>query len=156
MSNTAERPEPIEILLVEDSLGDIRLMREALRDARVSNRLHVVENGSDAMDFLRCRGRFSGASRPDLILLDLNLPRKDGREVLAEIKADEDLRLIPVIILTTSASEADILTSYDLHANCYLVKPVDIDRFFDLVRSLHGFWLTVVKYPAKDARSLAA
>jgi len=144
--------EPIEILLVEDSPGDVRLMREALNDARVANNLNVVTNGEEAMQYLRFEGRFCDARRPDLILLDLNLPRKDGREVLADIKNDPTLKSIPVIILTTSDSESDILKTYNLHANCYLVKPVNIDRFFDLVRSLHGFWLSVVKYPTKQER----
>ncbi len=148
--------EPIEILLVEDSPGDVRLMQEALTDARVANNLHVVRDGVEAMQFLRREKNFTGAVRPDLILLDLNLPRKDGREVLREIKADSDLKRIPVIILTTSDAEADVLKSYNLHANCYLVKPVNVDRFFDLVRSLHGFWLTVVKYPSREERCAVA
>lgn len=153
---TDSRPEAIEILLVEDSPGDVRLTREALSEAKVANRLHVVIDGVEAMDFLLRRGRQAAAPRPDLILLDLNLPRMDGREVLAAIKGDPDLRTIPVVILTTSDAEADVLRSYDLHANCYLVKPVDVDRFFDQIRSLEGFWLKVVKLPPDPARSAAA
>jgi CheY-like chemotaxis protein len=140
-------PRPIEILLVEDNPGDVRLTMEALRDAKVHNRVHVAPDGVEALAFLRQEGKHAGAPRPDLILLDLNLPRKDGREVLAEIKADERLKHIPVVILTTSRAEQDILKSYDLHANCYVTKPVDLDQFIAVVRSIEDFWLTVVALP---------
>lgn len=150
------RHEMIDILLVEDSPGDVRLTREALSEAKVANRLHVVSDGVEAMEFLRREGRYAGAPRPDLLLLDLNLPRMDGREVLAAVKSSEELRTIPVVILTTSDAEADVLRTYNLHANCYLVKPVDVDSFFEQVRSLEGFWLAVVKLPPDPARSAAA
>jgi chemotaxis family two-component system response regulator Rcp1 len=138
---------PIELLLVEDSEPDVRLTIEALREAKVKNRLWVVEDGVEAMDFLRRHGRHADAPRPDLILLDLNLPRKDGRLVLQEIKADESLKRIPVVVLTTSKSEEDVLRAYDLHANCYITKPVDFNRFMEVVKSVEEFWLTVVKLP---------
>ena len=139
--------KPIELLLVEDSEPDVRLTIEALREAKVKNRLWVAEDGVEAMEFLRQQNRHADAPRPDLILLDLNLPRKDGREVLREIKADESLRRIPVVILTTSRSEEDVLRAYDLHANCYITKPVDFSRFMEVVKSIEDFWLTVVKLP---------
>ncbi|MEX2218798.1 MAG: response regulator [Phycisphaerales bacterium] len=145
----------IDILLVEDSPADVRLTQEALHDGRVANRLFVVEDGVEALAFLARAGKHAQAPRPDLILLDLNLPRKDGREVLAAIKSDPSLRMIPVIVLTTSESEADILKSYSLHANCYLVKPVDIDEFFAQIRLLEGFWLSVVKLPGAGAEAAA-
>ena len=138
---------PIEILLVEDNPGDARLAIEALREAKVGNRLNVVQDGVEAVAFLRREGRHAGAPRPDLVLLDLNLPKKDGREVLAEIKADADLKRIPVVVLTTSKAEQDILRMYELHANCYITKPVDLDQFMHVVRSIEEFWLTVVKLP---------
>ena len=138
---------PVEILLVEDSPGDVRLTKEALREGKVRNNLSVVTDGVEALAFLRREGRYAAAPRPDVILLDLNLPRKDGREVLAEVKADERLRRIPVVILTTSRDEQDVLESYDLHANCYLTKPVDLDQFIAVVRSIETFWLTVVTLP---------
>ena len=141
--------EPIEILLVEDSPADVDLTREALEDAKVRNNLNVVNDGVEALAFLRREGGYAEAPRPDLILLDLNLPKKDGREVLAEIKADPILRRIPVVILTTSAAEQDILKSYDLHANCYISKPVDLDAFVEVVRSIEGFWLAIVRLPAE-------
>lgn len=137
----------IELLLVEDSEPDVRLTQEALREAKVKNRLWVVEDGVVALEFLNQRGRFADAPRPDLILLDLNLPRKDGRQVLQEIKADPSLRRIPVVILTTSKNEEDVLRAYDLHANCYITKPVDFNRFMDVVKSIEDFWLTVVRLP---------
>jgi two-component system, chemotaxis family, response regulator Rcp1 len=139
--------EPIEILLVEDNAGDVQLTREALMDAKVLNNLHVVEDGEQAIDFLRGEGQFSDALRPDLVLLDLNLPRKDGREVLAEIKEDIDLRRIPVVVLTSSKAEEDIAKSYDLHANCYISKPVRLDGFLSVLREIEGFWLSLVKLP---------
>ena len=138
---------PIEILLVEDNPGDVRLTREALKDGNVTNNLSVVRDGEQAMAFLRRESDYAEAPRPDLILLDLNLPRKDGREVLSEIKADQDLRRIPVVILTTSNHEHDILEAYDLNANCYITKPVDLDQFIGVVRSISSFWLTIVKLP---------
>jgi two-component system, chemotaxis family, response regulator Rcp1 len=139
--------QPIEILLVEDSPGDVRLTREALADARVHNRLHVAIDGVDAMAFLRREGKHADAPRPDLVLLDLNLPKKDGREVLGEMKQDPSLRSIPVVILTTSAAESDILRSYELYANCYISKPVDLDQFMRVVHGIESFWLTIVKLP---------
>jgi CheY-like chemotaxis protein len=139
--------EAIDILLVEDSPADVDLTREALEDAKVRNTLHVVEDGVEALAFLRRDGQYAGAPRPDLILLDLNLPKKDGREVLAEIKADPTLRRIPVVILTTSEAEQDILRSYDLHANCYVTKPVDLEQFITVIRSIENFWLVIVKLP---------
>jgi CheY-like chemotaxis protein len=138
---------PIEVLLVEDSPGDVRLTREALKDAKVHISLHVAADGIEAMDFLKRAGTQANAPRPDLILLDLNLPRKDGREVLKEIKESPTLRSIPVVILTTSLSEADVLQSYDLHANCYISKPMDLEGFFKVVRSIDDFWLSVVRLP---------
>lgn len=137
----------IEILLVEDNPGDVRLTKEALKDNKVRNNLTVVEDGVEAMSFLRREGRYTGSPRPDLILLDLNLPKKDGREVLSEIKADEHLRRIPVVVLTTSKAEEDILRAYDLNANCYITKPVDFDQFIRVVKTIEDFWLTMVKLP---------
>jgi CheY-like chemotaxis protein len=137
----------INILLVEDNPGDVRLTKEAFKEARVNNNLHVAWDGVEAMDFLRHKGKFSDVPRPDLILLDLNMPRKNGREVLAEIKEDPELMRIPVVVLTMSHAEEDILKSYDLHANCYISKPVDIERFIEVVSSIEGFWLTIVKLP---------
>jgi CheY-like chemotaxis protein len=138
---------PIEVLLVEDSPGDVRLTREAFKDAKVHINLHVASDGAEAMDFLNRVGKHSGVPRPDLILLDLNLPKKDGREVLEDIKKSPLLKSIPVVILTTSASEADILRSYSLHANCYITKPVGLDGFLEVVKSIDSFWLSVVKLP---------
>jgi two-component system, chemotaxis family, response regulator Rcp1 len=139
--------EPIEVLLVEDSVGDIRLTREAFKDARVHINLHVAADGVEAMAFLKREGPHADAPRPDLILLDLNLPKKDGRQVLKEIKESPTLGIIPVVILTTSASEADILRTYQLHANCYITKPVDLEGFLRVVKSIDSFWLSVVKLP---------
>ncbi|TMD04698.1 MAG: response regulator [Chloroflexi bacterium] len=139
--------EPVDILLVEDNPGDARLMKEALAEAKIRNRLHVMADGAEALAYLRRQDPFAGAVRPDLILLDLNLPGKDGRQVLAEIKRDEDLRRIPVVILTTSHAEADIARAYDLHANAYVTKPLDIDQFIAVVKSIEDFWLTIVKLP---------
>lgn len=137
----------IEILLVEDNPGDVRLTQEAFKGGRLTNNLHVVQNGVEAMDFLRQRGRYQHAPRPDIVLLDLNLPLKDGREVLAEIKADDDLKRIPIIILTTSSDEKDIFAAYNLHANCYITKPLEMNRFIDIVRSIEGFWFQIVRLP---------
>ena len=145
--NANEVGRPVEILLVEDNPGDVRLTQEALKENKMLNHLSVVVEGEDAISFLRQEGEYATAIRPDLILLDLNLPRKDGREVLAEIKADEHLKRIPVVVLTTSSAEQDILKSYDLHANCYITKPVDLDQFITIVRSIEDFWLTIVKLP---------
>ena len=140
---------PVEILLVEDNPGDVRLTREALKDAKVANTLYVVEDGVAAMDFLYRRGEYGEAPRPALILLDLNLPRKNGREVLAEIKQDAQLKTIPVVILTTSQAEEDVLRAYRLHANCYITKPVDFTQFNKIIRTIEDFWLTVVTLPPK-------
>ena len=145
--NTIEAGKQVDILLVEDNPGDVRLTQEALKEARVINELSVVSNGEEAMSFLHRSGSYSTAPRPDMILLDLNLPRMDGREVLAEIKADPNLKRIPVVVLTTSSAEKDIVTTYNLHANCYITKPVDLDQFLDVVKSIEGFWLTIVKLP---------
>jgi chemotaxis family two-component system response regulator Rcp1 len=140
---------PVDILLVEDNPGDVRLTLEALRDSKMSNNMNVVEDGAEAMAFLRQEGEYANAPRPDVILLDLNLPKKDGREVLAEIKTDENLRCIPVVVLTTSQAEEDILRTYNLQANCYVTKPLDLDQFIKVVRSIEEFWLTIVKLPPK-------
>jgi chemotaxis family two-component system response regulator Rcp1 len=145
-----EHGRPIEILLVEDNPGDVRLTIEALKEGKVRNNLSVAKDGVEALAFLRREGNFAKAERPDLILLDLNLPRKDGREVLAVIKEDPVLRRIPVVVLTTSKAEEDILRTYDLHANCYITKPVDLDQFISVVRSIDEFWLAVVRLPPKD------
>jgi len=138
---------PAEILLVEDNSADVRLTREALREGKLHNKLHVATDGVDAMAFLRREGPYADAVRPDLILLDLNLPKKDGREVLEDIKADASLRSIPVVILTSSKAEQDILRAYDLHANCYVTKPVDLDQFIHVVKSIEQFWFAIVKLP---------
>jgi len=138
---------PIEILLVEDNPGDVRLTVEALRESKVRNNLHVARDGVEALSFLRREGVHAEAIRPDLILLDLNLPRKDGREVLAEIKADPQLHTIPVVILTTSRAEQDVVRTYELQANCYITKPVDLDQFITVVKSIEDFWLTIVTLP---------
>lgn len=143
--------KPIELLLVEDSEADVRLTMEALGEAKIKNRLSVVEDGVEALEFLRRQGPHADAPRPDLILLDLNLPRKDGRQVLREIKADDSLKRIPVVVLTTSKSEEDVLRAYDLHANCYITKPVDFGRFMEVVKSIENFWLTVVTLPEDGA-----
>jgi CheY-like chemotaxis protein len=137
----------IEILLVEDNPGDARLAKEALKDAKVRNNLHWVEDGVEAIAFLRREGKYADAPRPDVILLDLNLPKKDGREVLAEVKEDGDLRRIPVVILTVSDAEEDIIKTYNLHANCYIRKPLDLDRFIEVVKAIEEFWLTIVRLP---------
>jgi len=144
-----ENCRPIEILMVEDNLGDVRLTQEALSEGKVRNHLHVVADGVEAMAFLRREGQHAHAPQPDLILLDLNLPKKSGPEVLAEIKADPELRRIPVVILTVSKTEEDILKSYNLHANCYITKPVNLDQFLEVVKSIEDFWLTVVMLPPR-------
>jgi chemotaxis family two-component system response regulator Rcp1 len=141
---------PIEILLVEDNLGDANLAREALENSKVINHLSVVGDGEAALAYLRRQGKYADAPRPDLILLDLNLPKKDGREVLAEIKADDVLKCIPVVILTTSEAEEDILKTYNLHANCYITKPIDLIQFLKVVQAIEDFWLTIVRLPPKN------
>jgi len=140
---------PIEILLVEDNPGDVRLTREALKEGKVRNNMYVATDGEEALAFLRRQGRHAEAARPDLILLDLNLPKKGGREVLEEIKDDPDLKRIPVVVLTISKAEQDVLKSYNLHANCYITKPVDLDQFIEVVKSIEDFWLTVVMLPPR-------
>jgi chemotaxis family two-component system response regulator Rcp1 len=142
------RVKPIEILMVEDNDGDARLAQEAMRDSKIRNSLHHVRDGDEALAFLRHQGRFAEALHPDLILLDLNLPGKSGQEVLAEIKTDPDLRRIPVVILTVSSDDADVLKSYDLHANCFITKPIDLTRFLTVVKSIEDFWLTIVRLPS--------
>ncbi|MCZ2077851.1 MAG: response regulator [Bryobacteraceae bacterium] len=149
MTQTGVAGKPIDILLVEDNPGDVRLATEALKTGRIKNQMHVASDGEEAMDFLLRKGEFANAPRPDLVLLDLNLPRKDGREVLAEIKSHPDLRSIPVIILTTSRSEQDILKAYDLHANCYIAKPIDVEQYWAAIRCFEDFWFTVVKLPGR-------
>lgn len=138
---------PVEILMVEDNPGDVRLTQEALRDGKVRNVIHSVSDGVAALEFLRREGQYTNAPRPDVILLDLNLPRKDGREVLADIKADPNLLSIPVVILTSSAAEDDIAQSYSLHANAYVTKPVGLEEFIKIIKSIEGFWLEIVKLP---------
>lgn len=144
-----ELSAPIEILLVEDNPGDVRLTKEALKEGKILNNLHVAKDGVEAISFLRREGEYDNAVRPDLILLDLNLPKKDGREVLMEIKKDKELRRIPVVVLTTSGAEEDIIKIYDCHANCYITKPVDFDQFINVIKSIENFWLSVVKLPNK-------
>jgi chemotaxis family two-component system response regulator Rcp1 len=144
---TQEYGKPIDILLVEDNAGDSRLAVEALKESKLRNNLHIVVDGMEAMDFLHKRGKYLQVPRPDLILLDLNLPKKDGREVLAEIKADPELKRIPVVILTISKAEEDVLKTYNLHANCFITKPLDLNQFVTVVKSIEDFWLTIVKLP---------
>ena len=144
--------DAIEVLLVEDNPGDVRLTREALREGKVRNNLSVAPDGVEALAFLRREGKYADAPRPDVILLDLNLPKKDGREVLAVIKRDAELKQIPVVVLTTSKAEEDVLKSYELHANCYVTKPVDLEKFIQVVQSIDRFWLTVVTLPPADNR----
>lgn len=147
--------EPIDILLVEDNPGDARLAMEALKDAKVSNTLHWVVDGVEAMQFLQREGDHTEAPRPDVILLDLNLPKKDGREVLKEIKDDPNLKRIPVVVLTVSSAEEDVLKSYNLHANCFISKPLDLDRFIEVVRSIEDFWLAIVRLPPNGMQKQA-
>ena len=146
---TGQAGKVIEVLLVEDNPGEVRLTAEALKEAKLLNRLSVVGDGVEALAFLRQEGQYASAPRPDLILLDLNMPRKDGREVLAEIKADDNLKRIPVVILTVSQAEEDILKSYDLHANCYITKPVGFEQFMQVVKTIEQFWLSIVKLPVR-------
>ena len=141
---------PVEILLVEDNPGDVRLTQEALKEGKVYNNLHWAKDGVEALEFLRRQGKHAKAPRPDIILLDLNLPKKDGREVLAVVKNDADLKHIPVVVLTTSEAEEDVLKSYSLHANCYVTKPVDLEKFIHVVQSIDRFWLTVVTLPPAE------
>jgi CheY-like chemotaxis protein len=138
---------PLEILMVEDNASDVRLAQEAFKEGRIPNNLHVVRDGVEAMAFLRRQSKYANAARPDLIFLDLNLPRKDGREVLAEIKSDSDLIRIPVVVLTTSRAQMDIFQSYDLHANCYIVKPIDLDEFIKVIQSIGNFWFSTATLP---------
>ena len=137
----------VEILLVEDNPGDVRLTQEAMKEGKMRNNLSVARDGVEAMAFLRREGQYADAPRPDVVLLDLNLPKKDGREVLAEIKADPDLRRIPVVVLTSSKADEDIVNSYDAHANCYVTKPGDLEQFMEVIRSVEGFWVQIVKLP---------
>jgi len=138
----------VDILLVEDNEGDARLAMEAMRDSKIRNKMHHVSDGEEAMAFLHKEGKYTNVSRPDLVLLDLNLPKKDGRQVLAEIKEDDELKRIPVVILTVSSAEEDILKTYNLHANCYITKPIDLSQFMKVVHSIEDFWLTIVKLPS--------
>jgi CheY-like chemotaxis protein len=141
---------PVDILLVEDNPGDVRLTKEALRDAKVLNEIFIAKDGVEALEFLHRKGKFSKMPLPDLILLDLNLPRKDGRQVLAEIKEDAILKHIPVVVLTTSKADEDIIKTYNLHANAYITKPVDLNRFAEIIHVLNEFWFTIVKLPPKE------
>ena len=140
---------PIEILLVEDNPGDVRLIKEVFKDAKIYNAMKVAYDGETAMEILRRKGEYMDGSYPDLILLDLNLPKKDGREVLREIKEDENLKCIPVVILTTSNAEEDLIETYKMNANCYITKPVDLDQFINVVKSIENFWLSIVKLPTR-------
>jgi CheY-like chemotaxis protein len=149
MIATTEEVEAIEILLVEDNPGDVRLTKEAVRDSKLINHLHAVSDGKEALAYLRREGQYASAARPDLIMLDLNLPKMDGREVLAEIKKDPATMGIPVVILSSSQSEEDIIKSYNLHANCYISKPVDLDKFVGVVKAIESFWVSIVKLPRK-------
>jgi len=144
-----ENLTPLEILLIEDDPGDVELTKEAMEDSKLFTHLHVVEDGEEAMAFLKREGQYADAPKPDLILLDLNLPRKDGRQVLKEVKEDSDLKVIPVVILTTSSAEEDILRSYRLGANCYVTKPVGLEQFIKVVEAIDNFWFTVVKLPTR-------
>jgi two-component system, chemotaxis family, response regulator Rcp1 len=145
----ARQTRPIEILMVEDNPGTVRLTQEVMRESKVRNAMHTVDDGVEAMAFLRRQGRYASMPRPDLVLLDLNLPRKDGRETLAEMKGDAALKRIPVVVLTTSKSEEDIVRAYDLHANCYLTKPVGLEDFITVVKSIENFWIEIVTLPSR-------
>ncbi|HBG93463.1 MAG: response regulator [Nitrospirae bacterium RIFOXYB2_FULL_43_5] len=145
--NNRDNGKPIVILLVEDNPGDVRLIQEVLKEAKVKNDLHVVYDGVDALAFLRREGKYKDVPRPDMILLDLNLPKKSGHEVLADIKADENLKQIPVVILTVSKNDEDIIKSYNLHANCFITKPMDLNQFLNVVKAIEDFWFTIVKLP---------
>ena len=150
MADRERAAPPVEILLVEDNPGDVRLTKEALKEGKVYNNLHWAKDGVEALEFLKRQGKHAKAPRPDIILLDLNLPKKDGREVLAVVKNDADLKHIPVVVLTTSEAEEDVLKSYSLHANCYVTKPVDLEKFIHVVQSIDRFWLTVVTLPPAE------
>lgn len=152
--NVSDRGKPIEILVVEDNPGDVRLVVEAFKEGKVWNNLTIVEDGVEAMTFLRKEGKYKNVLHPDLIFLDLNLPKKDGREVLKEIKLDENLRRIPVVVLTTSEAEEDIMKTYNYHANCYITKPVDMDKFIKVIKAIDDFWLTIVKLPPNGMKGL--
>ncbi len=141
---------PIDILVVEDNSGDARLIKEVLNEHKIFNTLFIVNDGVEAMNFLLNKGKYKDSPKPDLIILDLNLPKKDGREVLAEIKENEDLKRIPVVIMTISQAEADILKSYNLHANCYVTKPIDLNQFIKVIKSIEEFWFSIVKLPSKN------
>ncbi len=141
---------PIDILVVEDNMGDARLIKEVLNEHKIYNSLFIVNDGVEAMNFLLKKGKYKDSTKPDLIILDLNLPKKDGREVLEEIKANDDLKRIPVVIMTISQAEADILKSYNLHANCYVTKPIDLDQFIKVIKSIEEFWFSIVKLPSKN------
>jgi CheY-like chemotaxis protein len=154
--NTTFQSRPVEILLVEDNPGDARLTREALKEGKIRNSLHHAIDGVEAMAFLRREGKHQDAPVPDIVLLDLNLPRKDGREVLSEMKQDPRLRSIPVVVLTTSEAEQDIVRTYELHANCYITKPVDLEKFIDIIRAIEDFWLAVVRLPSATAPGAAS
>jgi CheY-like chemotaxis protein len=154
--NTTFQTRPVEILLVEDNPGDARLTREALKEGKIRNSLHHAIDGVEAMAFLRREGKHQDAPVPDIVLLDLNLPRKDGREVLSEMKQDPRLRSIPVVVLTTSEAEQDIVRTYELHANCYITKPVDLEKFIDIIRAIEDFWLAVVRLPSATAPGAAS
>ena len=149
---SANTGKAVKILLVEDNPGDVRLAKEALHDGKINNELHVVEDGVKALEYLRKKGMYAKKPRPDLVLLDLNLPKKDGREVLAEIKEDDDLRRIPVVILTISKDEEDIMNTYNSHANCYITKPLDMKQFIKVVKAIEDFWFTIVKLPPNGTR----
>jgi chemotaxis family two-component system response regulator Rcp1 len=150
MEQIKESERAVEILLVEDNPSDAFLMEEALKDGKILNNLYIAGNGDKALEFLYRKGEYAGFPRPDLIMLDLNLPKKDGREVLAEIKNDPDLKRIPVVVITTSKSEEDIAKSYDLHANCYVTKPVSLNQFFEVVKNIEDFWFSIVKLPPRE------
>ena len=141
--------KPVEILLVEDNAGDVGLIEEVFEEAKIRNNIHVAEDGEEAMLYLRGKGKFSGSPRPDIIILDFNLPNKDGREVLREIKEDDKLKNIPIVVLTTSNAEKDILRAYELHANAYITKPIDFNQFIKVVGSIENFWLEIVQLPTK-------
>jgi two-component system, chemotaxis family, response regulator Rcp1 len=141
---------PIDILVVEDNMGDARLIKEVLNEHKIYNSLYIVNDGVEAMNFLLKKGKYKDSTKPDLIILDLNLPKKDGREVLEEIKENDDLKRIPVVIMTISQAEADILKSYNLHANCYITKPIDLDQFIKVIKSIEEFWFSIVKLPSKN------
>lgn len=154
--NNATLARPVEILLVEDSIGDIELTDEGLKEGKIWHHLNIARDGMEAMQFLRREGKYADAPEPDLILLDLNMPKKDGREVLGEIKSDQHLRHIPVVVLTTSQAEQDILKSYQLQANCYITKPVDLEQFFAVIKALEDFWFTVVRLPKGSGQTQGA